>query len=231
MEEFFDPLTKTLITHGEPWQAHNEHNLALGEQTLRAIDWKNQELDKQTKAIKEAGSQMTEHGERGFALDPPSTSQIRETGERDKTEIKRKYFPLDTNTANIIHLMLSQSNSQLKLHIKNINKGEFTMNGVTTTLEQGVFLVKYNIYDFTWGLINSLTNSDVRYNDIEEDETIIKRFLHDVRYDIETGDKKNSRYRTIKHILRVKYDEFVKGLTKDKLDYHSCNFADSLIER
>ena len=33
IEDLFDPLTKTL-------NANNEHNLALSEQTLRAIDWK-----------------------------------------------------------------------------------------------------------------------------------------------------------------------------------------------
>ena len=44
IEELFGLLTKTLY-------ADNEHNLALSEQTLRAIDWQNQELDKQTKMI------------------------------------------------------------------------------------------------------------------------------------------------------------------------------------
>ena len=44
IEELFDPLTKTL-------NANTERNLALGEQTIRAIDWQNQELDKQTKII------------------------------------------------------------------------------------------------------------------------------------------------------------------------------------
>ena len=53
IEELFDPLTKTL-------NANNEHNLALSEQTLRAIDWENQELDKQTKMIQQAGSQFNE---------------------------------------------------------------------------------------------------------------------------------------------------------------------------
>ena len=42
IEDLFDPLTKTL-------NANNEHNLALSEQLLRAIDWQNQELDKQTR--------------------------------------------------------------------------------------------------------------------------------------------------------------------------------------
>ena len=44
IEQLFDPLTKTL-------NANNEENLALNEQTLRALDWQNQELDKQTKMI------------------------------------------------------------------------------------------------------------------------------------------------------------------------------------
>ena len=37
-EELCDPLTKFL-------NENTERNLALGEQTLRAIDWQNQELD------------------------------------------------------------------------------------------------------------------------------------------------------------------------------------------
>ena len=61
IEELFDPLTKTL-------NANNEHNLALSEQTLRAIDWKNQELDKQIKMIQQAGFQIGEN-----------TSKINET--------------------------------------------------------------------------------------------------------------------------------------------------------
>ena len=40
IEQSIDPLTKTL-------NANTERNLALGEQTFRAIDWQNQqELDK-----------------------------------------------------------------------------------------------------------------------------------------------------------------------------------------
>ena len=53
IEELFDPLTKTL-------KANTERNLALGEQTLRATDWQNQELDKQTKMIQQAGLQFNE---------------------------------------------------------------------------------------------------------------------------------------------------------------------------
>ena len=53
IKELFDPLTKTL-------NENNEHNLALSEQTLRAIDWQNQELDKQTKMIQQAVLQFNE---------------------------------------------------------------------------------------------------------------------------------------------------------------------------
>ena len=61
IEELFDSLTKTLI-------ANNEHNLALSGQTFRAIDWQNQELDKQTKMIQQADFQIGEN-----------TSKINET--------------------------------------------------------------------------------------------------------------------------------------------------------
>ena len=53
IEELFDPLTKTI-------NANTERNLALGEQILRAIDWQNQELDKQTKMVQQAGLQFNE---------------------------------------------------------------------------------------------------------------------------------------------------------------------------
>ena len=46
IEELFNPLTKFSNTH-------SEQDIALGEQTLRSLDWKNQELDKQTKMIEQ----------------------------------------------------------------------------------------------------------------------------------------------------------------------------------
>ena len=58
IEELFHPLTKTLNTNNKAKQAQNERNLALSEQTLRAIDLQNQELDKQTKMIGETASQI-----------------------------------------------------------------------------------------------------------------------------------------------------------------------------
>ena len=53
-KDLFDLLSETLHANSETWLAHNEHNLVLGEQTLRAIDWQNQELDKQSKMIQQA---------------------------------------------------------------------------------------------------------------------------------------------------------------------------------
>ena len=51
------------------------------------------------------------------------------------------------------------------------------MNDVDITLEQGAFLVKDNIYEFSDGFINFLTKSNVIYDDnIEEDENKTKSF-------------------------------------------------------
>ena len=94
IEELFDPLTKTL-------NANNENNLALSEQTLRAIDWQNQELDKQTKMIQQAGLQFNE------ALMKSNGKAVEEA--RDKPGLF-----LDKDTAQIINLMSVQSNPQLK---------------------------------------------------------------------------------------------------------------------
>ena len=75
IEELFDPLTKTL-------NANSKHNLALSEQTLRAIDWQNPELDKQTTMIQQAGFQIGETASRiqeaGSQISE-NTSKINET--------------------------------------------------------------------------------------------------------------------------------------------------------
>ena len=92
IEELFDPLTKTL-------NANSEHNLALSEQTLRAIDWQNQELDKQTKMIQQAGSQFNE------TLMKSNGKAVEEA--RDKPGLL-----VDKNTAQIINLMSVQSKPQ-----------------------------------------------------------------------------------------------------------------------
>ena len=118
IEELFDPLTKTL-------NANSEHNLALSEQTLRAIDWQNQELDKQTKMIQQAGSQFNEAlmKSNGEALVKSNDKAVEKA--RDKPGML-----VDKDTAQIIYLMSVQSNPQLKLKFGNLDVGEFEMNGV-----------------------------------------------------------------------------------------------------
>ena len=181
IEELFDPLTKTL-------NVNSEHNLALSAQTLRAIDWQNQELDKQTKMIEQT---------RNRALMKPDlfNEAVEET-----QDIAPVY--VDTKTAKLLHDMGAQTNPQLKLNLVDLPTRRYVMDDVDITLEQGAFLVKDNIYEFSDGFINLHTKSNVRYDDnIKEDENKIKRFLKDIRYDLGKGDKKSARYRTIKRII------------------------------
>ena len=148
--ELFDPLTITL-------NANNEHNLALSEQTLRAIGWQNQELDKQTKMLEQTRSR---------ALMKPdfSNEAVEET-----QDIAPVY--VDTKTAKFLHEMGAQTNPQLKLNLVDLPTKRYKMNDVDITLEQGPFFVRDNIYEFSDGFINFLTKSNVRYEDnIEEDE-------------------------------------------------------------
>ena len=107
------------------------------------------------------------------------------------------------------------------------------MNGVNITLEQGAFLVRDNVCEFSEGFTDFLTKSNVTYDDnIEEDENKIKRFLKDVRYDVGNGDKKNARYRTIKRIMRVKDDVFGRALNSNPNpnNQRSCHLY-GLVER
>ena len=220
IEELFDPLTKTL-------NANTEHNLALSEQTLRAIDWQNQELDKQTKMIQQAGSQFNE------ALMKSNGKAVEEA--RDKPGML-----VDKETAQIINLMSVQSNPQLKLKFGNLDIGEFEMNGVKLIYEEIAFIVKDNIYELSDEFINFLTNPNIKHGEIEEDENKIKRFLKDIRYYLGKGAKKSARYRTIKRIIGVKDDVYGRGLNSNPnqqnchhyVDQGTC-FADpnSLIER
>ena len=103
IEELFDPLTKTL-------NANNQQNLALSEQTLRAIDWQNQELDKQTKMIEQAGSHFNE-----------TASKIGEMlkGTQDIAPVY-----VDTKTAKLLHDMGAQTNPQLKLELVDLLVGD-----------------------------------------------------------------------------------------------------------
>ena len=206
IEELFDPLTKTISETASQINANNERNLALSEQTLRAIDWQNQELDKQTKMIGETASQIEQAG-----------SQFNETASKIGETLKgtQDIAPVfvDTKTAKLLHDMGAQTNPQLNLELVDLPSRRYKMNGVGITLEQGAFLVRDNVYEFSEGFLDFLTKSNVTYDDkVEEDENKVKRFLKDIRYDLGKGDKKSARYRTIKRIMGVRDDIFGRGL-------------------
>ena len=192
IEDLFDPLTKTL-------NANNEHKLALSEQTLRAIDWKNQELDRQTKMMQQAGLQFNE------ALMKSNGKAVEEA--RDKPRLL-----VDKDTAQITILMSVQSNPQLKLRFGKLDIGEFEMNGVKLIYQGNLFIVKDNIHEFSDVFINFLTDPIIKYGEIKEHENKIKRFLFDIGYDLGKGDKKSARYRAIKRIIGVKDDVNGRGL-------------------
>ena len=149
IEELFDPLTKTL-------NANKKHNISLSEQTLRAIDWQNQELDKQSKMIQQAGFQI---GETASRIDE-NTSKINETlkGTIKETQNIAPVF-VDTKTAKLFHLIWGQTNPQLKLYLVDLPTRRYKMNDVDITLEQGAFLVKDNIYmNYQMDLLTFLLN-------------------------------------------------------------------------
>ena len=194
-EELFDPLTKTL-------NANNEHNLALSEQTLRAIDWQHQELDKETKIIQQAGLQFNE------ALMKSNGKVVEEA--RDKPGLL-----VDKLTAQIINLMSVQSNPQLKLKFGNLDIGEFEMNGVKLIYQENAFIVKDIIYELSDEFINFLTNPNIKYGELEEGENKIKRLLFDISYDLGKGYKKSAIYRAIKRIMGVKDGIYGRGLNSN----------------
>ena len=163
--------------------------------------------------IQEAGSQISEN-----------TSKINETlkGTIEETQEIAPVF-VDTKIAKNLHKMGTQTNPQLKLNLVDLPTRRYKMNGVDITLEQGAFLVRDNIYEFSEGFIEFLTNPNVTYNDdIEEDENKIKRFSKDITYDLGKGDKKSARYRTIKRIMEVRDDVYGRGLNSN---------PNSLVER
>ena len=203
IEELFDPLTKTISETASQITENTDQNLALGEQTLRAINWQNQELDKQTKMIEQAGSPFNE-----------TASKIGETlkGTIKQTQDIAPVY-VDTKTAKLLHDMGAQTNPQLKLELVDLPSRRYKMNDVDITLEQGAFLVRDNVYEFSEGFTDFLTETNVTYDDkVEEDENKIKRFLKDIRYDLGKGDKKSARYRTIKRIMEIRDDIFGRGL-------------------
>ena len=174
IEDLFDPLTKTLNGNNETRLPQNEHNLALSEQTSRAIDWQNQELDKQTRMIQQTGSQISETalqmGETTFWI-CENTSKINETLKEiiKETQDIEPVF-VDTKTAKLLHDMGAKTIPQLKLELVDLPTRRYKMNGVNITLEQGAFLVRNNVYEFSEGFTDFLTKSNVTYdNNIEGD--------------------------------------------------------------
>ena len=209
IEELFDPLTKTLNANNETMQAHNE-------QTLRAIDWQNQELYKQTKMIEQAGSQIGETASQIEQAGYQFNETASKMGETLKGTIKQTQdmapVYVDTKTAKLLHDMGAQTNPQLRLELIDLPTRRYKMNGVDITLEQGAFLVRDNGYEFSERFADFLTKSNITYDNIEEHENKIKKFLKDIRYDLGKGDKKSARYRTIKRIMEVRDDIFGRGL-------------------
>ena len=215
--ELFDPLTKTISETASQINANNEQNLALSEQTLRAIDWQIQELDKQTKMIGETALQIEQAGSQfneTASKMGETASKIGETlkGTIKQTQDKAPVY-VDTKTSELLHDMGAQTNPQLKLELVDLPSRRYKMNGVDITLEQGAFLVRDNVYEFSEGFTDFHTKSNVTYDDkVEEDENKIKRFLKDIRYDLGKGDKKSARYKTIKRKMEVRDNIFGRGL-------------------
>ena len=159
--------------------------------------------------IEQAGSQFNE-----------TASQMGETASKVGATLKgtikqtQDIAPVyvDTKTAKLLDLG-AQTNPQLKLELVDLPSRRYKMNGVDITLEQGAFLVRDNVYEFSEGFTDFLTKSNVIYDDkVEEDENKIKRFLKDSRYDLGKGDKKSARYRKIKRIMEIRDDMFVRRL-------------------
>ena len=122
---------------------------------------------------------------------------------------------VDKDTAQIIKLMSVQSNPQLKLKLGNLDIGEFEMNGVKLIYQENAFIVKDNLYELSDEFINFLTNPDIVYGEIQEDENKIKRFLFDIGYDIGRGDRRSARYRAKKRIIGAKDDVYGRGLNSN----------------
>ena len=149
IEESFDPLTKTISETASQINENTERNLALSEQTLRAIDWQNQELDEQTKMICETASQIEQAGSQfneTASKMGETASQIRETlkGIIRQTQDMAPFY-VDTKTAKLLHDMGAQTNPQLKLELVDLPSRRYKLNGVDITLEQGAFLVRDNV--------------------------------------------------------------------------------------
>ena len=167
-------------------------------------------LDKQTK--------MIEQTRNGALMKPNLSNEVVE-----ETQDMAPVY-VDTKTAKLLHDMGAQTNPQLRLELIDLPTRRYKMNGVDITLEQGAFLVRDNVYEFSEGFTDFRTKSNITYDNVEEDENKIERFLKDIGYDLVKGDKKSARYRTIKRIMEVKDDVFGRGLNSNRN-------PNSLIER
>ena len=120
---------------------------------------------------------------------------------------------VDTKTAKLLHDMGAQTNPQLKLELVDLPSRRYKMNGVDINLEQGAFLVRDNVHEFSEGFTDFFTKTNLTYDDkVEEDENKIKRFLKEIRYHLGKRDRKSASYRTIKCIMEVRDDIFGRGL-------------------
>ena len=107
----------------------------------------------------------------------------------------------------VIRLLVipSQFNPQLQTKFKNLDIGEFEMNGVEVTYHDNSFIVRENRYELTLEFVHFLSNPNLKNESIEDDEDKkIKRFLRAIEYDTGKGDKRSSRYKPIKHLLDVR---------------------------
>ena len=185
--------------------------------------------------IQQAGSQFNE------ALMKSNGEALVKSNEKAVEKARDKPGMLvDKDTAQIINLMSVQSNPQLKLKFVNLDIAEFEMNGVKLIYQESAFIVKDNIYEFSDVFINFLTNPNIKYGEIEEDGSKIKRFLFDIGYDLGKGDKKSARSRAIKRIIGVKDYVFGRGINSNPnpnnqrschLNQRSCDFVNGLVER
>ena len=135
--------------------------------------------------IEQAGSQFNETASKMGE----TASQIGETlkGTIKQTQDIAPVY-VDTKTAKLLHDMGAQTNTQIKLELIDLPTRRYKMNGVDITLEQGAFLVRDNVYEFSERFTEFLTKSNVTYdNKVEEDENKIKRFLKDMRWFMKRG--------------------------------------------
>ena len=105
--------------------------------------------------IEQAGSQLNETASRIGE----TASQIGETlkGTIKQTQDIASVY-VDTKTTKLLHDMGAQTNPQLRLELLDLPTRRYKMNGVDITLEQGAFLVRDNVYEFSKGFTDFLLN-------------------------------------------------------------------------